>query len=239
MTLKRTVELVYVASLAPNVRLLRFRTVDVRAFEFTAGQWIDLWIDTPSGVEKRAYSIASAPGMLRADELEIAVTHVTDGVVSPALHALVLGSRIEISVPCGFFTRGGHEREPAVLVATGTGVCPLRAMLHAELASSEGPALTLLFGARTEADILWRDEFEMLATRYASRFRYFVTLSRPDAQWSGLRGYVQTHLADVIDMAAKPHVYVCGLTRMVSEVRRELKESYGYERQRIHSERYD
>jgi CDP-4-dehydro-6-deoxyglucose reductase, E3 len=239
MTSKRTIELVHAASLAPNVRWLRFRTVDDGAFVFIAGQWIDLWIDTPGGIEKRAYSIASAPGMVAADELEIAVTRVEGGAVSSALHALALGKRIQISGPHGFFTRVGLEREPAVLIATGTGVCPLRAMLHAELTCADGPALTLLFGARTEADILWRDEFEALAARFAGRFRYCVTLSRPDAGWSGRRGYVQTHLPEVIDPTAKPHVYVCGLTRMVAEVRRELKEALGYDRQRIHSERYD
>jgi NAD(P)H-flavin reductase len=124
-------------------------------------------------------------------------------------------------------------------VGTGTGVTPLRAMIHDELrrAPASGPALTLLFGCRTEHDILYRDELEALAAAHP-RFAYRYTLSRPEDGYAGLRGYVQGHLAGYC-ADPRTHVYVCGLSKMVTEVRRILKEEHAYDRKRIHTERYD
>jgi len=110
-------------------------------------------------------------------------------------------------------------------------------MLQHELRASDGPRLQLLLGCRTEADILWRDQFEAWAKLHP-RFSFHITLSRPSEQWPGLRGYVQHHLP-AITGAERPALYVCGLTRMVSEVRKIAKERLGYDRRAIHSERYD
>jgi len=57
--------------------------------------------------------------------------------------------------------------------------------------------------------------------------------------WTGRRGYVQTHLAELIPALGRPHVYVCGLSNMVNAVRAALKETLGYNRKQIHTERYD
>lgn len=242
--------------LTPTVRALSFECTDGEPLRFIPGQWLNLHVEQGAGVgsssgvgsavavsavaviEKRAYSIASAPDFVKPDRFELAVTRVNDGAVSLALHALAVGSRLQMDGPHGFFTREGTETEAALFVGTGTGVCPLRSMLETELRNAEGPKLALLLGCRSEADILYRTELEALAARSA-RFDFAVTLSQPSASWRGLRGYVQTHLAARIERSAPPHVYICGLTRMVSEVRRVLKDELGYDRKRIHSERYD
>jgi ferredoxin-NADP reductase len=218
---------------------LRFRTLDGAALPYVAGQWLNFDVPTADGVARRAYSIASAPNSQAPDRFEIAVTRVDEGgSASLALHALAPGARLDVDGPHGFFTREDMRQQPALMVATGTGVCPLRAMLQDELQVQQGPPLRLLFGCRTEQDILWRAEFEELAASHP-RFSLLVTLSRPSDAWSGARGYVQHHLAELIDAANKPHVYVCGLTKMVSDVRRVLKDELGYDRRMIHSERYD
>ncbi len=203
---------------------------------FIAGQWIDLYVPTPSGPIKRAYSIASAP----ADrEVELAVTRVEGGVASPTLHALVPGDAVAFDGPLGFFTRDAAARaEPALFVATGTGLSPFRSMLRERMAKPRQPPVTLLFGARSQADILWRDEIEQLASQDPS-LRFEVTLSQPQAGWSGRTGYVQSHLAALVREAGAPPVYICGLSKMVSEVRALLKSELQYDRKRIHSERYD
>ena len=235
----RTVELLSARELSPTVRLLRFRTVDRAPLAFVAGQWLNFDVDTPQGVARRAYSIATAPGAERPDEFDIAVTRVdAGGSASLALHALAPGARIAVDGPHGFFTREDTRVQAALFVGTGTGVCPLRAMIEDELRSPSGPQLELLFGCRSQADILWGEELAQWAAQHP-RFALHVTLSRPNAGWGGLEGYVQRHLAELIDPAARPHVYVCGLTKMVSEVRRVLKDQLGYDRRMIHSERYD
>jgi NAD(P)H-flavin reductase len=233
------VELLSTRVLSPTVKLLRFRTLDRAPLAFVAGQWLNFDVETEQGVARRAYSIATAPSAEHPDEFEIAVTRVDDGgSASLALHALVPGSRIEVDGPHGFFTREDTRVKSALFVGTGTGVCPLRAMIEDELRAPGGPPLTLLFGCRSQADILWGDQLAQWAAQHA-RFGLHVTLSRPEVGWNGLQGYVQRHLAELIDPAARPHVYVCGLTKMVSEVRRVLKDQLGYDRRMIHSERYD
>ncbi len=236
--MERAVRVVQTSLLSPSVRSLSLAIAahDGSPFTFVAGQWINLYVPTAAGLEKRAYSIASAP----TDELvELAVTQVAEGVVSPLLHDLPEGAALTCDGPHGFFTRDGALRAASALfVATGTGLCPLRSMLREVLRDPEHPPITLLFGVRTQADILWRDELEAWAER-DPRFALEVTLSRPDAGWTGRSGYVQTHVRELAERLGDPHVFICGLSRMVAEVRAVCKTDLGYDRKRIHSERYD
>jgi CDP-4-dehydro-6-deoxyglucose reductase len=217
--------------LSPSVRSLVLQ-LDGGPLSFRAGQWIDVHVTPTGGPEKRAYSIASAPG----EPLELAVTAVEGGVVSPVLHALETGAVVEVDGPHGFFTRDEPEL-PALFVGTGTGLAPLRSMLTEALRGPH-PPFTLLFGCRTQDDILWRAELEAWAARDPA-FRLEITLSRPDEAWTGRRGYVQAHVPELARAMGGPHIFVCGLNRMVSEVRAVCKGELGYDRKRIHTERYD
>jgi CDP-4-dehydro-6-deoxyglucose reductase, E3 len=232
-----------VEQLSPSVKGFQLACIDRLPFAYVAGQWVNLQVAVDGGTDKRAYSIASAPlpaDSAHAHEFEVAVTRVDEGNVSLALHALAAGSTLELDGPYGYFTRAGEQHLPALFVGTGTGVCPLRAMIQAELreAGAAGPRLTLLFGCRSQVDLLYRAEFEELAARNP-RFRFIPTLSRPAAGWQGREGYVQTQLASLIEPAQRPHVYVCGLSDMIDAVRKTLKTQLGYDRKWIHSERYD
>jgi ferredoxin-NADP reductase len=239
MPSRQTVELVRSEQLSPTVKVLLWRDTEARALSYIAGQWFNFDVPTPDGVARRAYSIASAPDVDRPDELEIAVTRVPEiGNASLALHEFEPGMRLGIDGPHGFFTREQARHLPALFVGTGTGVCPLRAMIQDELREASGPALHLLFGCRTEADILWREQLRAWAAAHP-RFSFDFTLSRAPADFTGLRGYVQNHLPAMIAPGEQPQIYVCGLTKMVSEVRRVAKERLGYDRRAIHSERYD
>ncbi|MDB4975502.1 MAG: 2-polyprenylphenol hydroxylase [Myxococcaceae bacterium] len=237
------VRIAAVRALSPSVRSLSLEPVQPAVagaslpLAFAAGQWLNLHVPTAQGgTEKRAYSIASGP-LVRP--LELAVTYVADGVVSPVLHALSEGAELLCDGPYGFFTRDGELRDqPALFVGTGTGLSPLRSMLTELLAEPQHPPVTLLFGVRTQADILWREELESWARR-DPRFSLEVTLSRPDESWSGRSGHVQNHVAALARALGEPHVFVCGLSPMVSEVRALCKTELRYDRKRIHSERYD
>jgi CDP-4-dehydro-6-deoxyglucose reductase len=203
---------------------------------FEAGQWIELFVPTAQGLQKRAYSIASGP---HEATIELAVTLVQGGAVSAALHALPEGAELQLAGPFGLFTRDpASRRAPALFVATGTGLSPLRSMLHAWREEPSRAPLTLLFGVRSEADILWREQLEDWA-RSTPELRLEVTLSRAAAGWTGRRGYVQSHVAELARDLGEPHVFICGLNRMVSEVRALCKAELGVDRKRIHSERYD
>ncbi|HEX6242422.1 MAG TPA: FAD-dependent oxidoreductase, partial [Polyangiales bacterium] len=99
--------------LSPSVRSLRL-TLGEGPLAFEAGQWVDLYVRTAQGEQKRAYSIASAPG---AGLVEIAVTRVEGGAASSALHELPLGAELGVSGPFGLFTREAAQRQqPALFV---------------------------------------------------------------------------------------------------------------------------
>lgn len=225
------------------VRELVLERVDGQPMRFAPGQWINLLLpsaDEPSGEVKKAYSIASAPD--ESPRFELAITRVEGGAASERLHALAEGSVLRAIGPHGLFTRAADDATPALFVCTGTGITPLRSMMRAALARGGAPPMALLFGCRVQGDVLFADELRELEGRGA--LDYHVTLSQPDAAWSGLRGYVQAHLPDVYAALAarsstRPHLYVCGLERMVSAVREQAKHTLGLDRRSIHYEKYD
>ena len=219
----------------PLVRHLVLGTEDGAPYDFLPGQWLKLYL--PNGIE-RDYSIASAPSPEHPGQIELVVTRVEGGPGSAELHRLEVGSTLESLGPNGLFLREEeHLAAPALYVGTGTGLAPLRAMLMAELARPSGKAQVVLFGARREEDLLFREELEGWARE--GRIRYEPTLSRAESAWSGRRGYVQAHLGELYATVPGAHVYICGLSRMITEVRAILRKELLLDRKQVHSERYD
>jgi CDP-4-dehydro-6-deoxyglucose reductase len=240
MARRRKAELVDARALSPSVRSLVFRTTDGSAVGHVPGQYLDLIVPTPRGLPfKRSYSIASAPDSDQLDRFEVAVTRVEGGPTSEALHSLRLGATVEIEGPEGHFVRREAERaHPALFVATGTGLAPLRAMLAEDVRAADGPPLVLLFGCRTPRDLLWCDELHDWQ-RTCPRFVLHVTLSRAPPEWRGLAGYVQRHAHGLAQALPGAHVYVCGLGAMVDDVVRLLERDGGMPRSALHYEVYD
>ena len=238
-------------AITPSVRELVFERLDGQPMEFVPGQWVSTLLGVPevtpepSGAEtemKRSYSIASSPD--GSPRFEIAVTRVQGGPGSTRLHTLEPGAVLRFVGPQGFFTRTSPASElPALMIATGTGVTPMRSMLQAAAARGQRSTVWLVLGVREERDLLYGEEFRALAREHAF-FRFEPTLSRPVATWQGKRGYVQTHVRGLwSELAARgegtPHAYICGLERMVGSVRELLRKEMGLPRQQVHSERYD
>jgi ferredoxin-NADP reductase len=222
------------------VRSLTFRVLDGSAVGHVAGQYVDLIVPTARGLPyKRSYSVASAPDSAHPDRFEIAVTRVEGGPTSEALHALPIGGVVELEGPSGTFVRRQPEREyPALFVATGTGLAPIRAMLAEETREGSGSPLVLLFGCRTTADVLWGDELRAWQ-RVCPRFVRHVTLSRAPPEWRGLAGYVQRHARDLAGSLPGVHAYVCGVSAMVDDVVKLLAGDAGLSRDVLHYEVYD
>jgi ferredoxin-NADP reductase len=210
----------------------------VTRFGFVPGQWLSVKANTPDGEEiTRAYSIASAPS--ENGRVAFCLNRVQDGFMSNHLCSLDEGAGVSFQGPFGDFTLRPPLRD-TVLIATGTGIAPFRSMLHWLLAESDrhqDRQFWLLFGARTEQDIYYRDEFDQLAVKH-SNFHFLPTLSRASSEWSGLRGYVQQHLGEIVGMRSDMHAYVCGLDKMV-KANRELLKNLGWDRTSIRYEKYD
>lgn len=229
--------------LTSNVCRLLFEKLDGTHFDFEAGQWVNLIIPSEGeGSIRRAYSIASPP--LGSPRFELAVTRVETGPGSTFLHTTPLGTELEVVGPQGFFTRPLAKATPSLFVGTGTGLTPLRSMLHHALRQGAESPIWLLFGVREEGDILFRTELEEAARAHSDRIRVEFTLSRAHEAWSGRRGWVQTHVRELWEglqtaSGVDPHVYICGLRDMVDGVRELLKTELKLPRQLVHSERYD
>lgn len=225
--------------ITPNVKELHFVREDGAPMAHAPGQWISLILPLPEGEVRRSYSIASPPRA--AGTFDLAITHVNGGPGSTYLHTMEPGSTLRAIGPQGLFLRTPNVG-PSLFVATGTGVTPLRSMLHAALDAGETHPMFLLFGVRTEADRLYREELLALQETHPN-FRADYTLSRGSDSWRGRRGYVQTHVKGLYEELAKggatPHVYICGLKKMIDGVRELLKVEMQLPRQQVHSERYD
>ncbi len=212
-------------------------------FVFVPGQWLSVKVNTPNGEEMtRAYSIASPPSA--NGHFAFCLNRVQDGYMSNHLCSLDAGAEIAFQGPFGDFILRPPLRD-TVFIATGTGIAPFRSMLHWLLAQSDlgksgrhqGRQFWLLFGARHERDIYYRQEFERLAAEH-DNFHFLPTLSRGEAEWKGLRGYVQEHLPEIVGTRTDMHAYICGLDKMV-KANRELLKSLGWDRTSIRYEKYD
>jgi ferredoxin-NADP reductase len=102
---------------------------------------------------------------------------------------------------------------------------------------ARSPEFWLLFGARYERDIYYRDEFARLAAEHAN-FHFLPTLSRSSPEWRGLRGYVQEHVQSIVGDRKDMLAYICGLDKMI-QANRQLLKSLGWERTSIRYEKYD
>jgi len=231
------VRLIAARELSGNVRELTFEAG--AEFEFEPGQWVNLYFPghrNPSGeVVKHAYSIASAPS--KNGRFDLVVARENGGLGGALLHAAHEGETFPTTGPFGAFLMAPMKR-PILMVATGSGVAPFRAMLQASAAQARMP-MALLFGNRDESELLYRAEFEALA-RTNVFFAFYPTLSRPHSSWKGLRGYVQLHLPEILNSLRSPDcdVYICGQPSMVKDVRRLLQEELSVEPKRVHVERF-
>jgi ferredoxin-NADP reductase len=202
-----------------------------------AGQHLDVRLTAEDGYQaQRSYSIASAPGELPA----ITAERLEDGEVSPYLVDEVrTGDRIEVRGPIGGYFVWDGDVGPLLLVAGGSGVVPLMAMIrHRAAIASETPA-RLLYSSRRLDDLIYRDELAALARR-ADGLDVFHALTREQpAGWQGYARRVDDAILGEVAFApeADPHAFVCGPTAFVETVATGLVE-LGYPPARVKTERF-
>ena len=202
-----------------NVRSYSLRVPDWPGHR--AGQHLDLRLTAEDGYSvERSYSIASEPE--RAGEIEITVERIEGGEVSPFLHDVFMtGDRIELRGPIGgYFVWEAELGGPLLLVAGGSGVVPLMAMLrHRARAGSRVPT-RLLFSSRAFDEIIYREELDRLASA-GDGLEVVETLTRSQPPgWSGFaRRIDERMLADVLEpLGVSARAFVCGPTALVETV---------------------
>jgi ferredoxin-NADP reductase len=200
-----------------------------------AGQHVDVRLTAEDGYQaQRSYSIASAPEDQR---VALTIERLDDGEVSPYLAGEVrTGDEFEIRGPVGgHFTWRVQEGGPLLLVAGGSGLVPLMAMLRHRAAQGSDVDARLLLSTRSLEDVFYRDELSALD---GVRVSYTLTRERP-ADWNGYERRVDAEmLADVGPAASEdPRIFVCGPTAFVEQAAESLV-SLGHEPGAIRTERF-
>ncbi len=202
-----------------------------------AGQHVDVRLTADDGYQaQRSYSIASGP---EESQLVLTVERLEDGEVSPYLVGeLGPGDQIELRGPIGgYFVWEEAFGGPLVLVAGGSGIVPLRAMLRHWAAGPRDTAVSLLYSSRSLTDVIYREELSRLEDGNLN-VRLALTREWPP-DWSGHRGRIDKQfLAEVVpEPAQQPLVYACGPTSFVEHVAQALVE-LGHDPGGIRTERF-
>jgi len=232
-----TVESVVVAS--PRVKL--FRLSLGASQKFRAGQHYDIRLTAPDGYQaQRSYSVSSSPEDVRS--LELAIELIDEGEVSSYFHeAVEPGEMIELRGPIGgYFTWAKNFLEPVILIAGGSGIAPIMAMLRARAnQESRGPCL-LMFSVRNYDDILFREELEQMANE-DPMIKLAITLTREiPSDWNGSTGRIDREMIDnaITRMGIRPQrAYICGGSTFVESIATNLVDS-GLNFNEIRTERF-
>ncbi len=209
-----------VAAATPRARIVRI-DLGGRTFPYVAGQAV---LIGPHGAETRfPYSVAAAPEDAVRDRcLELLVGVDASGETGHRL-PLAPGAKLDVEGPVGTFTFPADPPQTRfVFVAGGTGIAPLRAMLHHALAIPHRQ-VGLLYSARTPEEFAFQDELRALAR--AGRIELRQTITRSDAAtWDGSRGRIGK--SDLQPLVHDPATlcFICGPASLVHDTRRFFQE---------------
>lgn len=235
--------------LAPTVAHLAFERDDGLPLACIPGQFIQIHFHYADGSEiRRSYSIAVGRALDTAPDarVEITVSYVPGGAATALFEGLAIGDRLEASGPFGRFCLFPNDANRRyLLVGTGTGVAPYRAMLPQleKQMRERGVEVVLLQGARNPVELLYGEEFRAFADAHPG-FRYLPCLSRelpapdsPHAHPDVRHGYVQNMFAELAPDPASDIAYLCGNPDMVDASFEALK-AFGLPIPMIRREKY-
>ena len=220
----------------PDVKTFTFVAEPAVEFTYQPGQFVTLELEINGKILKRAYSISSTPS--RPHSLDITVKRASSpnnapdapaGLVSNWLHDnLQAGSQVKIGTPLGDFSCVERPSSKLLFISAGSGITPMMSMSRWLLDTNAGSDIVFFHSARTADDIVFRQELELMTSRYAN-FKLATTLTRQDTNSSpgGRIGrFDKTMLSEIAPDFAERTVYVCGsepFTQQVKEILQELK----------------
>jgi ferredoxin-NADP reductase len=203
-----------------------------------AGQHVDVRLTAEDGYQtERSYSIASAP---EAAHLALTIERIDDGEVSPYLtDELRPGDQLELRGPIGgHFTWRNEDGGPLLLIAGGSGLVPLMAMLRHRAARAASLDTRLLVSSRSWQDLLYRDELLRIGDEAGMRARFTLTREQPPG-WTGFDRRVDAEMLAQVGPAPgdRPKIFVCGPTPFVEHAADALVE-LGHAPAGVHAERF-
>jgi CDP-4-dehydro-6-deoxyglucose reductase len=226
-----------------NTKRFRICLPDLPLFDFLPGQFVtlDLPIHEKQNKRWRSYSIASWPDGTNEFELLIVLLEGGSGTtyLFKEIHE---GSEIRLRGPQGVFTLPDPIDRDLFFICTGTGIAPFRSMIHhIHLKNVPHKNIYLIFGTRTQSDLLFADELKEMEKKVPG-LHFIPTLSRE--KWDGCCGYVHGVYEDLIhkNTGSKGNLppagfYLCGWKDMIQEARKRIAD-LGYDKKEVHLELY-
>src|SRR6266576_2814638 len=205
-----------------------------------AGQHVDVRLTAEDGYQaERSYSIATPPE--EAPRVTLTVERLDDGEVSPYLsEELRIGDKLELRGRIGgYFVWEARLGGPLLLVAGGSGIVPLMAMIRHRSAVGSSVATRLLYSSRTLDDVIYRDELDRLA-KSSTMLEVLQTLTRAQPPgWTGYGRRIDTQMLREVAWPVEQHplAFICGPTPFVETAAASLV-TLGYEPARIKTERF-
>lgn len=204
------------------------------------GQHVDVRLTAEDGYQaERSYSIASAPEDQK--HLTITVERLEDGEVSPYLvDELRVGDQLELRGPIGgYFVWEARLGGPLLLVAGGSGIVPLMAMLRHRQATGSTISTRLLYSSRSYEEVIYREALDRLSQSDTTLEVYHTLTRAQPPNWTGYRRRIDQEMLREVAWSPEQHplTYVCGPTQLVESVAAELV-ALGHEGTRVKTERF-
>ncbi len=230
-------EVVEIIPETPRVRTLVFAVPEWPGHR--AGQHVDIRLTAEDGYQaQRSYSIATPP---EDPHVALTVERLADGEVSPYLIDEVrVGDRLEIRGPIGgYFTWEVADSGPLLLVAGGSGIAPLMAMIRHRAAAGSAVPTRLLYSSRSEEEVIYKSDLTRLSDTDRSIHVVHTLTRQQPAGWTGYRRRIDHDMLAEVAWPAqeRPLAFVCGPTQLVESVAT-LLSALGHEPARIKTERF-
>ncbi len=223
---------------APDVAIVRLQLPANEVFRYRAGQYVEFILRDGS---RRSYSMANAPHTQAGSPgIELHIRHMPGGKFTDHVFGAMQAKEIlRLEGPFGSFFLREDSARPIVLLASGTGFAPIKAIIEQLEFTASQRAAVLYWGCRSRGDLYLNDWAEQAATRMP-QLRYVPVLSepRPEDGWTGRTGLVhQAVMADLPDLSAH-QVYACGVPIMVESARRDFVAQCGLPADEFHADAF-
>ncbi len=229
-----------VATQAETARTRSIRLSLPTWMEHRAGQHVDVRLTADDGYQaERSYSIASPPE--EQPRVTLTVERLDDGEVSPYLtDELRVGDKLELRGPIGgYFVWEASMGGPLLLVAGGSGIVPLMAMIRHRAAVGSAVPTRLLYSSRSFEEVIYRDELDRLV-RSTTMLEVVHTLTRMQPPgWTGYHRRIDPEMLRAVawPLEQRPLAFICGPTPFVETAATSLV-TLGYDPARIKTERF-
>ncbi len=227
-----TAKVTSVRMVTHDTREIIIKLIEPDKIEFKPGQYVQVNVPGTKETTFRAYSISSPPE--KKNEIELLIRLIPGGLGSTYLHNVKVDEEMNLTGPYGEFVM--DKESELICVGGGCGLAPMRSIIrHAKKISPKREAW-LFFGARTDDDVMYIDEFKKLQKEMPGlHIHYALSEPKKSSDWKGETGFIHESVDKHIskkDKDAKRQIFLCGPPLMIKAVRKVLKEK-GVPRKKI------